>query len=234
MPAGLRFAFGISLALGLLSAAASQVHAIAADHPDLSGFWEPRSGSVHRPGPPSYTPVAQEQLRKPSKDKDPNGVDAADTNCLPLGQPWNLYQSAPINIVQGDRETTMMYEARSLPWHIYTDGRPHPSASAFRPTLNGHSTGRWDGDTFVVDSVDFAAREGHGALFVLPNDATTHVIETFRLAANGQELHGHFRIEDTHWLKQPYEFDVVWYRDPPSAYAQVEVCDARDSANAHY
>ncbi len=213
---------------------AAPAQAVAAGHPNLSGFWEPRAGSVHRPTPPAYAPVALAQIRKPNKNTDPNGIDAADTNCLPLAQPWNLYQSAPIDIVQDDVETTLMYESRSLPWHIYTDGRPHPPRSNEHPTLNGHSIGRWDGDTFVVDSVDFAPREGHGALFVLPNDASTHVTETFRLAADGQELHGHFRIEDTHWLTQPYEFDVVWYRDPPSTYAQADVCDARDSANAHY
>ena len=48
---------------------------------------------------------------------------------------------------------------------------------------------------------------------------------------HGQELHGHFRIEDAKWLTQPYEFDFVWYRDAPDEYAWPDVCDARDSRN---
>ena len=33
------------------------------------------------------------------------------------------------------------------------DGKPHPSD--LDPSFMGHSTGRWEGDTFVVDVVGF-------------------------------------------------------------------------------
>jgi hypothetical protein len=36
---------------------------------------------------------------------------------------------------------------------IYTDGREHPKD--FAPTYYGHSTGTWDGDTFIVDTVGY-------------------------------------------------------------------------------
>ncbi len=38
---------------------------------------------------------------------------------------------------------------------IYTDGRSHPKPEDLRPTYLGHSIGRWEGDTLVVDSVGF-------------------------------------------------------------------------------
>ncbi len=206
----------------------------AAEHPNLSGFWEPRADSIRNRSSPSLTPVASAELRKPNKLHDPNGVDAVNVYCLPLGQPWDLYQSAPIDIVQDDRETTIMYENHSLPWHIYTDGRRHPDAAHLRPTVNGHSIGYWNGDEFVVDSLGFASHPGHGAVTVIPNNRTTHVIEEFELSAGGQELHGHFIIIDSQWLTKPDQFDVVWYRDPPSEYAIPNLCDPRNSANAHY
>ena len=38
---------------------------------------------------------------------------------------------------------------------IYTDGRAHPKPEDLRPTSLGHSIGKWEADTLVVDSVGF-------------------------------------------------------------------------------
>jgi hypothetical protein len=37
---------------------------------------------------------------------------------------------------------------------VYMDGRPHPEDPDL--TFHGHSTGKWDGDTLVIESVGFA------------------------------------------------------------------------------
>ena len=42
---------------------------------------------------------------------------------------------------------------------IYMDGRPHPQGDALRPTYFGHSVGRWDGETLVVDTVGFNEKQ---------------------------------------------------------------------------
>jgi hypothetical protein len=59
---------------------------------------------------------------------------------------------------------------------IYTDGRPHPAN--LPPTGFGHSIGRWDGDSLVVDSVGFNEgfwmdRQG------LPHTEKLHLTERF-------------------------------------------------------
>lgn len=215
------------------AAASGVTAAAAAARPNLSGFWEPRRGSVKRLAPPKYTPAAQVALKDPkNKMNNPEGVDESDTNCLPLGQPWNLYQSAPLDIAQDDRETTMIYEDRSLPWHIYTDGRKHQANPPL--TLNGDTIGWWEGDEFVVDSIGFSESPGHGALMMLMNNHTTHVVARFRLAAEGNELHAHFRVDDPQWLHEPFEQDVTWYRSKPDTYAQPIICDGRNEANRHF
>jgi hypothetical protein len=38
---------------------------------------------------------------------------------------------------------------------IFMDGRPHPDPSVLLPTWWGHSIGRWDGDTLVIDTVGY-------------------------------------------------------------------------------
>jgi len=59
---------------------------------------------------------------------------------------------------------------------IFMDGRPHPKD--FKPTYYGHSTGKWEGDTLVVDTVGFNERvwidrEGN------PHTNQLHLIERF-------------------------------------------------------
>ena len=60
---------------------------------------------------------------------------------------------------------------------IFLDGRKHPEDP--NPTWYGHSIGRWEGDTLVVDSVGFNDRfwfdfAGH------PHTEQLHIIERYR------------------------------------------------------
>ena len=58
---------------------------------------------------------------------------------------------------------------------IYMDGRPHPAGDDLRPTYLGHSIGRWEGDTLVIDSVGF--NEKQWAVGAYPNTEQLHLIE---------------------------------------------------------
>jgi hypothetical protein len=53
-----------------------------------------------------------------------------------------------------------IFEGHAHMWQeIFMDGREHPQLAYELPTWMGHSIGRWDGDTLVVDTVGF--NEGH-------------------------------------------------------------------------
>jgi hypothetical protein len=41
---------------------------------------------------------------------------------------------------------------------IYMDGRPHPPADQMSPSYYGHSIGRWEGDTLVIDTIGMNER----------------------------------------------------------------------------
>ena len=72
-----------------------------------------------------------------------------------------------------------IFEGQAHMWNvIYLDGRPHPQEAYDLPTWMGHSVGRWDGDTLVVDTVGF--NEGHW-LSVMGAVRTSqhHLIERF-------------------------------------------------------
>ena len=83
---------------------------------------------------------------------DPEGY------CLPPGGPRMMATPYPMEIVQlpEQRRIFMVFEGATHIWReIYMDGRPHPTGDDLNPTYLGHSVGRWDGDTLVVDVVGF-------------------------------------------------------------------------------
>jgi len=83
---------------------------------------------------------------------DPEGY------CLPPGGPRMMATPYPMEILQlpEQQRILMIFEGATHIWReIYMDGRPHPEGDALNPTYLGHSVGRWDGDTLVVDIVGF-------------------------------------------------------------------------------
>ncbi len=80
-------------------------------------------------------------------------------------------------IIQTPGKVIIIHQYRNSVRHIYTDGREHPKA--LENTWNGHSTGRWDGDTLVVDTVGLRDESwldtgGH------EHSIQMHVVERFR------------------------------------------------------
>jgi hypothetical protein len=60
---------------------------------------------------------------------------------------------------------------------IYMDGRQHPTGDALRPTYLGHSIGKWDGDTLVVDTVGFNEKQWLAG--TIPTTDRLHLVEKF-------------------------------------------------------
>ena len=77
---------------------------------------------------------------------------------------------------------------------IHTDGRPLPTSP--EPWFHGHSAARWEGDTLVVDTINFK-RETN----VPGSSANLHLTERFtRTGPNSLEYR--FRIDDPSiWIR---------------------------------
>src|SRR5260370_4366304 len=83
---------------------------------------------------------------------DPEGY------CLPPGGPRLMATPYPMEIIQlpEQKRIVMIFEGATHIWReIYMDGRPHPQGDELNPTYLGHSVGRWEGDTLVIDVVGF-------------------------------------------------------------------------------
>ena len=59
---------------------------------------------------------------------------------------------------------------------VYMDGRSHPDSS--QRFDRGHSIGRWEGDTLVVDTANFADHRSPYQIGV-PSGAQKHVVERY-------------------------------------------------------
>jgi hypothetical protein len=106
---------------------------------------------------PPLQPWALEMYRRARGGARPDeraagGLDP-ETYCLPWGTPRLWTSTTPIMIVEAPGKVVIMNttSVNPLPRIVYTDGRDHPDG--FPAAFNGHSIGRWDHGTFVIDTV---------------------------------------------------------------------------------
>jgi hypothetical protein len=97
--------------------------------------------------------------------------------CDPPGVPRVYMHPFPFQFIQTPGEIVMLFEVDSLRREIYTDGKPRDAGLV--PLWMGSSIGTWEGDTLVVDTINFndktwIDRVGH------PHSDQLHVIERFR------------------------------------------------------
>jgi hypothetical protein len=138
---------------------------------------------------------------------DPEGY------CLPPGGPRMMATPYPMEIVQlpEQKRIIMIFEGATHVWReIHMDGRAHPRGDDLNPTYLGHSVGRWDGDTLVVDTVGF--NEGTWIdYFGHPHTDMLHVIERYS-RPNKNTLHFEATIDDPGAYTKPFTvaWDIPW------------------------
>ena len=204
--------------------ASAQAPRLADGHPDLGngkGVWTPRivddiSGNgrgekdektraaqmkmvderVEVPFQPWAKDLYEQREATLSKE-DPEGY------CLPPGIPRMMNTPFPMQIYQLQDRILQVYEGGAHMWRIiYMDGRPHPKADQLNPTYLGHSVGRWEGDTLVVDVVGLNDRTwldaaGH------PHTEQLHVIERYT-RTDENTLHYQATIDDPGAYTKPW------------------------------
>jgi len=135
---------------------------------------------------------------------DPLSSENPESQCIGRPSPGMLVSSTryPIEIRFNDNEETITI--RSQYWDevrtVYMDGRKHPIGG--ERAHSGHSIGRWEGDTLVVDTRDFADHRSPYQIGV-PSGAQKHVVERYRLIEEGTRIAVEFMLEDPEYLAAP-------------------------------
>lgn len=219
----------VGMALALSSCSEKAPSPGAAQQPDISGFWELAHDSK-QVTPASLTALGKDETAK-TRPKVEEGeiLTYASRWCQPLGVPFIMGDSAPLDIVQSPREIAIIAEVQSSARHVYMDGRGHPDMNVFDPTTNGHSIGRWEGQALVVETVGFNDR---GNAFIPGGGIRTpesKLVERYELQADGKELKVTFTWEDPKIFAQPHTYYFVYHKTPPETYALEYFCDASDA-----
>ena len=144
---------------------------------DLSGVWMcggSNSGDISKGLKPGselvMLPAAEKIFKARKSEDDPEAL------CLPFGIPRGA--PYPWRMVQTPTHYFILYEGNIHSYRqIFMDGRKHPDDPD--PTWYGHSIGRWEKDTLVVDTVGFNDKFwfdylGH------PHTEQLHTVERFR------------------------------------------------------
>jgi len=191
-------------------------------HPDLSGVWwggadvgaargrgargGGRGGAGGARGTPPPTFMSLYKPEFAAKTKQLGDKDDPTLRCVPTAfgtlnvSLWDV--GAVGQIVASPKMVVMLTETFHGFRVIPTDGRTHRDDAP--PAYRGDSVGRWDGDTFVVDTRNFTdntwmSAEGR----VSPHSDQLHIIERYRrVDANTLEIEA--TVEDPEVLTGPW------------------------------
>jgi len=192
--------------------------------PDLSGVWRAGGGGGRQGAPPPpadavplaafrdigqnikgglpLTPYGAELLKTRVAG---NSKDNPEAHCLPMGIIQLHTQGAPRKFIQTPRVIVVLYEASWERREIFTDGRKLPTDDA-HPWFYGYSTGRWEGDTLVVETSGF---RDDGWLDIIGSPLTDQakVTERFRRVNYGR-MEIDVTIEDKKAYTRPFTVRV--------------------------
>lgn len=188
--------------------------------PDFSGVWEAEQGPVAAPvaggariapeyiniaarleGGLPYRPWALELRKVRQVDL---GKDDPEGLCLPLSIVRMHSHPLPRKILQTPGVIVILYEKNIEYRQIFTDGRPLPADP--EPSWRGHSSGKWQGDTLIVQTNGF--REGLWADAAgNPLTEAALVTERFRRPNYGT-LDIEITVEDTKAYTAPWTVKI--------------------------
>ena len=165
--------------------------------PDLSGVWW--SPITTDPGKPEWL---QNAVKIAAERAANNRKDSPQVRCLP---PPVLRRGPLIEFVQSKSTLIEMSDDDSPGFHHIYLGRGHPKEPD--PLWYGDSVARWDGDTLVVDRINFVDevwldQEAH------PHSDKLHIVERYRRPDLGH-LEAEITVEDPGVLARPYTFKRV-------------------------
>jgi len=235
------WSFGIALMLvpicGFAQARGS------AGTPDITGSWE-RYGRGAARGQPANTvppPAAQPQLKpqymkewqakqQAAREADAKGKPLATnaTLCLPEGMPAMMGATFPMEILQSRGQVTVIEEAFTQVRRIFLD-QPQKALDDIEPGFYGHSVGRWEADTLVVDTIGI--KEDVRAQNV-PHSAAMRVKERIHLVAP-DILWNEITVEDPQVLEKPWTYTVAYRRLPDYKLLEYICEDNREYADAN-
>ncbi len=167
---------------------------------DFTGIWS--NGGAATPGARAFFDLVDyavtdrgKALLAAFKEENDPGL-----NCEKHGIPRSIYGPYPRSISRNSKTIDIHYEFMDVNRTIYLNEKSHPAHG--KRTHIGHSIGRFEGDTLVVDTANFAAQKwGNGR--GLDSSDQKHMVERYTLADNGNTMTVTFTLTDPVYLAKP-------------------------------
>ena len=107
-----------------------------------------------RPDEPSLTPEYMAKWKEISKSLVAGSSEYDLTaKCLPPGMPAVMSMFYGMEVMQNKDKITFFSELNDALRRVYLDGRKPSQKVLDDPTYSGYSTGHWEGDTLLVETV---------------------------------------------------------------------------------
>jgi hypothetical protein len=178
-------ALGVFWSPAPAAAQSTDIPRMANGKPDFTGVWDhPRVADVTRNGNScganspgcrqqgngelAYTEWGLQQWQDVAHRFD------YSAHCLPWGYTRAWQTEYPGEILQNPDRLAILWESNNIFHVVFTDGRDHPKD--LEPAWMGHSVGKYEGDTLVIDSVGFNGKTWLDTAEHPSSDAL-HVIE---------------------------------------------------------
>ena len=170
--------------------------------PGLSGIWHADSPKYNENlvADGTVAPMLPWAAELYKHRVETHGYDRPMTFCMPHGVPDAMTPPLPFKILEMPGETVVLFEEFHKYRQIHTDGRQQPVDPD--PAWYGYSVGRWEGETFVVETAGF--KEGSW----LDNSGHPHT-EALRLTERFRRIN-FSRMELTVTVDDPKAYSRPW------------------------
>ncbi len=176
---------------------------------------------------PPFLPAAAELFEK-RMSLSAKGEPFINTlaECLPGGVPEMVFGSPyPAQILETAGQVTILYEMYNHFRLIHLNAS-HPADPD--PTFMGHSIGRWEGDTLVVDTIGLTDRTSLDEVG-MPHSESLHVIEKYR-RTDASTLEILVTIDDPRTFSKSWDTKVVYKAATPGMSLIEYICENNRSA----
>lgn len=176
----------------------------APDPVDLAGTWTATQALDFRKYSMALTAAGEQWLQSYLPY-----YDQPDVRCTSIGLPALATYTFPFEILDTGNRLTFIYEYQGKVRRIWLDGR-QPS-DVMPPSRMGHSNGRWEGSTLVIDTslLDKTVRDFRGEVI----SENARIEERYSLSEDGMTLTAVITVHDPENYQRPPVRRRQWIRN---------------------
>jgi hypothetical protein len=140
--------------------------------------------------------------------------------CIPDGMPAMMMAMFPMEVLQTPGQVTIIQEAYNQVRRIYMNAKLPPIEDA-EPGFWGHSSGHWEGDTLVVETIGI---KKNVRFRDVPHSSEVRILERLKMLSPDM-MQDEVSVTDPVYLTGPW--NIKWlYKRRPDYKMQEYVCEA--------